>query len=342
MSTIQKVLSKKIVTLDELYTLTNEEYEICCSILYKRFGDDRFNLKENKYRKILHNIASVNELDYLKKYPSYYQYLIFFFGLMKISKEEQYNFIKEYPVNEYINEYTKMFYIFQFCNKLEDIVYKPLFHIIKIIGERMDARLIDNYEDIIKLSYTYRQNVAFGINENAALLFCKSKIIYRARCNYKLNINTVSKVLKKNIKLIDDELVGFIKRIIFIRRYATKYEITRNHNYIDKIFDIQFNQFSKDKNSIILTDLIIICQKYKKYSHHLEKLLVENKKELIDIQLMQHQSTYVLPSIKLLVSKSNTILSDKTKEMIEDIFFSDIHNEKINKNLDDVLIKYAA
>jgi hypothetical protein len=334
MSIIHKILNREIIKLDDLNNIDYEEYEIVCSLLYSFTNDSKFKIANSKITNLISSTKNKNELDYYKKYPLYYQKLIFNYEIFNCDKNKLRQFIVNYPLNEYVTNLRKEHFLFYHLNIITPNSCNPYIAICETIFNTSVDHIDD---DTVKSIYSYKLCVSLGINEIVAFLFVKHKILSDMSVKYRINIRNHLEYTVDTLKKFNDEFAIKLLDKVTLKHDAIMYNSTHNIHYAKQILTKQLHKLKTDPNDLSLRDIIYFYHYHNSaFSTQLEEILINNKQVLINMQ-KKVIPELLLSIIKDLISETNTDLSDETKVMIQDIFAFDLYNSPSGN----VLIKFA-
>jgi hypothetical protein len=329
MSIIRKILKSEIVTLTDLENLEPEECEIVNYLLYNITLDKRFFIRNNKITNLLLNIKDKSDFDYYKKYPLFYQNLVFYYELLQCDFADRQKFISEYPPNEFLTNSRREYHTFVSTNVMPLNPINEYLILCNLIT-KSNVDNIDIFDENIKIVYTYKISVALGMNETVALIHVKYRLMNLVNMKNSTKITLYKNILND----IDDDTIEHIKDLIKLKYNVLYYNATGDRRYAVVIFSIQKDILQRKPEYFSLYDILYICMIYNEYLPQLEEILSKNIVILSSLQKSKYKNT-IISLIKKLTEKSNTTLSDETKSLVEDIFSMELYNQPSSS------VKYA-
>lgn len=334
MNVIDKIVSKQDITIDELENLNDEENEIVNYLIFSLTQNLKYFNKNNKIEILFNTLASktIDDLECYKKYPIFYQKLIFDHGLSKCEKEKIYNYIKNYELNDYVTQKLIDINLLFKCDILVPQSDNLTIQILNEINKSKNIYDINKYDDMIKNIPIFKLAITIGMDEKFMMIYSKFKIIK----HLKISTDNLIKLYYNKMNNYSDESLKYIKTSIALKYNAIMYNTTKQNHYADALYELQLAKLNEHGNYFALFDLIVICYYQERYRHYLDNIILDNV-ELLSKLCKSKDGNTLLPIIKVITNKYYQHISDKAKNQINKIYFND-SDDKIISDLSTLLM----
>ena len=334
---IDDILLNKDLSRDEFDNLTDEERFIVYDYIYNISKCPNYEIPNNEITLFLDDISqkTLNDFDRFKKYPVYYQFLIFMKRKSHISKHDMKNFISSYELNDYFTVKIKEYFLFTHCNIIDNPTNQDLILLNNVIKKLfslknalifIDERTVDPMIKLFEFFNIPRQILNISI-----------KFWYIKNCK-KNHINVMPELNDLYTEISDPQFENYydLKKYIELYHDSQHYNISKRTFFRERTFQNTKYFFDKRKSYSLLADLLVLMSI--NIDPTINELISDNVVILEQLENSSLCNNY-LPTIKSLIN-NKTLINDHSRTILEGVFSNCLHDNQQNST-NNALIKCA-